>query len=162
MDDGYLKHLIEDVAAPHTHLIPNQTTSTVSVKFAPHHEHVLPATTTTDATGATDPTGGAASDARWGPMLGYVKGMTVALDGIDITPLLLKEIKDPAWGTYYGAAQYFLGDGTAGHPLNIVGTGGIDLYRLTGVSPSDGEHVLEFAVQGPGEGGNVLWELYIE
>jgi hypothetical protein len=90
------------------------------------------------------------------PPLGFVDAMTIHLDGVDITPLVLAHLEGLSPGDWAR-----LGDGTATHALaSSKGTGGVELKQL-GIEFPLGAHKLVFAVP-PGSGGQVHYNLYVE
>lgn len=90
------------------------------------------------------------------PPLGFIGAMKVALDGTDITPLILAHLEGLSPGDW---AQ--LGDGTATHALaSSAGTGGVDLKQL-GIELPLGAHKLVFSVPA-NAGGQLHYNLYVE
>ena len=59
-------------------------------------------------------------------------------------------------------SQDKLGNGRSDHPLVSKGTGPIKLDFLPGVSFTEGQHVIELSVKGDGNGGRILYHLYVE
>jgi hypothetical protein len=133
------------IAAPdHTHTLALEDALGVVA-----HQHALDVLS--DHAGAT---GTAAHDGI--PPLGFVDAMTIELDGVDITPLVLAYLDGLSPGDWAA-----LGDGTATHALaSSKGTGPIDLKQL-GIEFALGAHKLVFAVP-PGAGGQVHYNLYVE
>jgi hypothetical protein len=106
------------------------------------HTHSLSASTI-DETGNGDP-------ARVGNRLGWIDGLRVKLDGVDITQELLDRFLS-GWGT--------IGNGQESHPLNEDGgTGPLNLLAL-GRRIDQGPHSLALSVANGG--GQILYNLYV-
>ena len=85
--------------------------------------------------------------------LTYVTDLQVAIDNRPVTQDIINQLKgtDSTWSK--------LGD--SAHSLKD-GTGEIKLDFLPGVSFLEGEHLIEFSVSGDGNGGRILYNLYVE
>jgi hypothetical protein len=129
----------------HTVSIPTKET-TLSGQADPHA-----IAGDTGSRGVTDAGSGGARTS--GSELTYVRRLKVYLDGNEITSEVLTQLGWPAagWST--------LGDGTAGHPLVMSGTGAIDLLRVN-LTLVEGEHKLELRVDNS-SGGNIRYNLYV-
>lgn len=82
----------------------------------------------------------------------YVKRLQIWLDGQEYTTIIEERL---------GWQQIHIGDGTSTHLLVQTGTGPIQL-ELLGADLNEGEHVIELKVAGSGNGGRILYNIYVE
>jgi hypothetical protein len=112
------------------------------------HDHLVNGTA--HDTGATDIAAHTGSLSH-----SYVDNLSVELDGVDITPLIVTYLNGLNPGKWLK-----LGDGTPVHALaGKDGTGGIELKQL-GIEFPLGAHKLVFSVPA-GKGGQIHYNLYV-
>ncbi|MEO8339278.1 MAG: hypothetical protein ABI604_06095 [Nitrospirota bacterium] len=99
--------------------------------------------------------------------LTFVDDLQVAIDGIPVTDAIIAQLKD-ADANWSANSQDKLGNGSVNHPLVMDpitrkgGTGEIKLDFLPNIYFLDGEHSIELSVEGDGNGGRILYNLYVE
>lgn len=137
--------------------------------FQVTHDHVL------DASGSSIGEQGCtalltpALVARAGQVMTFFRDLRIKIDNVDQTEPIKKQIAL----TQPNASQtlwQLLGDGSAAHPLVLVGSGPIRLDYLPQATFDEGEHVIEFSVSpidaGDGtlasNGGRIHYNLYVE
>jgi hypothetical protein len=93
--------------------------------------------------------------------LTYVDDLQVAINGQNVTTAIVTQLKnsDPTW---FSNSQDKLGNGSSGHPLAAIGTGGIRLDFLPGISFFEAEYLIELSVAGNANGGRIQYNLYVE
>ncbi len=93
--------------------------------------------------------------------LSYVGDLHVYIDGKPVTTAIVEQLKggDSNWS---GNSGDKLGDRTSSHPLVTRGTGPIRLDFLPAMRFDLGEHFIELSVTGDGNGGRILYNLYVE
>ena len=134
------------------------------------HTHTVSPTGQLAAAGVTDPVYSARGgdpvkppDPVKNPIkpLTYVDDLQVEVDGLLVKEAIIAQLKDadPSWFTY---SQDKLGSGSANHPLVEKGTGEIKLDFLPKVYFLEGEHLIQLSVKGEGNGGRILYNLYVE
>ena len=80
----------------------------------------------------------------------YLDDLRINIDGVEYTPEILDRLN---WNK--------LGNGSSTHKLVTEGTGPIRL-DLLGVDFFEGDHVIELFVEGDGNGGCILFNLYVD
>lgn len=120
------------------------------------HDHSHSLTGDVKVSGSGSPQHPAGSTAAYE----YFAGLKVELDGADVTAGILARVPT-SWVQ--------LGNGSATHQLVVDGTGALDLLEIAnaaGKALEAGPHTLVFRVDaspgGGGNGGNILYNLYIE
>jgi hypothetical protein len=104
--------------------------------------------------------------------LTYVDDLKVEIDGHDVTKDIVNQLRnaDPRWSALT-VQDSKLGNGGGGHPFventngdltGHGGTGEIKLDFLPGITFLEGEHLIELSVSGDGNGGRILYNLYVE
>jgi hypothetical protein len=138
------RHEFIETDGNHQHTVTARTTEGASPNTSGTHQHgVLGLTANTDATGTE-------VLARVGSSLGFLDGLTIHLDGTDITAKIRDLLGWPSMAA-----------GGSGDKINGPdGTGAIDLVRLPGIVIEIGPHDLEFRVAKGG--GKLMYHLYIE
>jgi hypothetical protein len=127
------------------------------------HTHGLSTTLTIDAAGV-NPEGHTEYKARGGQAekaLTYVDNLQVLMgDSVprlqNKTGVILEQLRDAQAGVTWDK----LGNGSDSHVLAIMGTNGVRLDFLPGVTFSEGEYVIELRVASGG--GRILYNLYVE
>jgi hypothetical protein len=143
----------------HTHPIPAETSDFPG----DGSDQVIPL----QGTGSANPSGvsntGADYAGTTSQALTFVSGMTVRVDGVDVTDAVLRQIRNNRPSTENWTA---LGNGLSDQPLAATGlnagTGAIRIDFLQGVTMSEGEHVVEMSVAGARNGGRIHFNLYVE
>jgi len=148
------------VGGAHSHYL-SATTQLKSITY--DHKHTVVPTGGVGETGIDDPSP-PDYHARRGSPLRYVDQLQLTLivnnsTRIPLTQNVLLHLSnaDPAWvGQKLGATD----DGN--HVFVKAGAGPIRLSFLPGLSFQEGEYCLELAVTGAGNGGRILYNLYVE
>jgi hypothetical protein len=166
-------------ASPHKHDLAGtggstaQTDSTPIPQGTPSHVHPIDTLSLSIGyAGANDtpvPDGPAspAYSARSGAPLTYVNDLQILIDGVPVKEAIVAQLKD-ADATWFTYSQDKLGNGLENHPLVMDpitkkgGTGEIKLDILPNIYFLDGEHSIELSVKGDGNGGRILYNLYVE
>lgn len=173
--DTVVDNILDDVGGAidgggtHTHSITGETRDDEGFEY--HHTHTLSGSGATGDAGITDPSPPPpalqAYSARSGAPLSFVNDLKVKIDGRPVTTDIVAQLKaaDPIWNT---SSQDKLGNGLGNHPLvadpvtRRGGTGEIKLDFLPNVFFLEGEHAIELSVEGEGNGGRILYNLYVE
>ena len=127
------------------------------------HRHPLSMALTIDPAGV-NPNGQAQYKARSGTAvepLTFVENLKVKIDGRPVTSDIVAQLK-AASQDWNDNSKDVLGDRTSNHPIAQKGTGEIKLDFLPDVYFLEGEHVIELSVAGDGNGGRILYNLYVE